>query len=261
MAEAVNYRDGRIFTAYSLPPGLDGTIEQQAHVWLNNALFLDNDLDTKQYFCLADTKSIWPLAFDPSEDEFAAVQAIVSYWQPNVRPRYSPSPVDVIGPTTYAALYENILGLRVWLKDNIGLIGWYSRLPDNKKNLSFIAARIYLRTMDYWIRAIVTKDMSALYNGSSIHPIRYFRFHDTCKRCRMLIPGTGRRTYRDFLCSYQVEITNKAFGEYLSDEVSYYKSSLLNWMEDLPTIIVRAPRGRNQHRSECGSRSEAHPPP
>ena len=238
MAAKVNYRDGRIFTAYSLPSISDGGIEQQAHTWLNNALFLDNDLGGGQYFCLADANSTWSPAFEPSEEEFTAVQIIVLYWQSNVRPRYRPSPLDVIGPTTYAFLYENILGLRVWLRNNIGHIGWYSHLSDSKKKLSFIVSKIYLRTMDYWIRAIVTYCPN---RSSSIYPICYFRFRDTCRRCGLINPNTGRRTYRDFLCSYQVEITDKAFGEYLSGEIAYYRDSLLNWMEDLPTVIVRSP--------------------
>lgn len=226
----VNYRDGRIFTTYSLPVFDLDDVERRAHDWLNNALFL-NVPDSKRYFHLDDIKGSWSFGFNPSEEEFEAVQTIVSYWQTQTRPRYQPSPLDVINPTVYASLYENILGLRIWLKNNIGNFGWCTVFTDGEWILANTASQIYLRTMDVWIQAIVQSEASVTRNSGGMHPKRCFRFYNPCKRCSLVKP--------DFPSSYQVEITNVAFGEYLSSEIAYYKNALLLSMEELPVIVVR----------------------
>lgn len=230
-----NYRDGTVFSAYSIL--LNGnSIETRINDWVVDAT---DSFDTMQLYALDDAKEAWSFGFDPSEGEFNAAQALLAYWQVHFQVSDQHLPLLGISPSVCASTYENIVGLRIWLKHNVGHIGWYCCLPHDERQLSFVSANIYLRTIDYWLNAIVTGGRSNP-RYDNMNPVRCFRFHKRCAEhdkvdsCSSTHPG-----YLDFFDVYQVEVVNRDFGEYLSRMIGYFRDTLLCWMEELPVVVVR----------------------
>lgn len=229
---SVDNRDGRLLTAYTLRMEPSAVVERRIDGWIIRALCWSS-FDTEKFFVLDDAKSSWSFGFCPSEGEFVAVQKLLTYWQYCVQFHYRPSPLMRISPSVYASVYENIVGLRIWLRDNVGTITHDDNTPGRDRQASCLAVKIYLRVMDYWLHAIAAcGEATPQYNN--FHPVRCFRF--------LVLHATNNdlpSNYHDFFPFNRVEVANQEFGEYLSSVVRSFRGSFLNYIGEIPVVIVR----------------------
>ena len=227
---SIDNRDGRLLTAYTLRMEPSAVAERRIDSWIIRALCWTS-FETERFYVLDDAKSCWSFGFSPSEGEFLAVQKLLTYWQFCVQFHYRPSPLVRISPSVYASVYENIVGLRIWLRDNVGPVTHDANTSGRDRQAAYLAVKIYLRVMDYWLHAIAAGgEATTQYNN--FHPVRCFRF--------VQLETTNEYLPSDYFFPFnRVEVANQEFGAHLSSVVRSFRDTFLKYMGEIPIVVVR----------------------
>lgn len=231
---SIDNRDGKVFTDYYQPVGGIGAVERRINDWINSALRW-NGFNTTSFYVLDDAKSVWTFGFEPSQKEFDAIQKILMYWQFRVQFHYHASPLIRISPSVHASTYENIIGLQIWLRDNIGPVRCPLPATIRERHLALVSSRIYLRAADYWLHAISAGGL-ANPHYTNMQPVRCFRFakFDVERR------GETNVCAFDQFPFYRVEVIDRDFGAQLATLINSFRSPLLRLMENLPEVSIHS---------------------
>lgn len=209
---AAKRNNGRkeFFLDYRVPPRREVRVWRVQHsmtVASNQTAHLDKPL-----FTLEDVQQNGRvLQLIPCEEELLFVQKLVAEWQVMLMRLHRGRPLPIVTPFALAVTYENIIGLKIWIRDHVAPVENSLPCMPLSRSASFMYLFGVSEFLDSVTRGGSTRSMTPLKAWiSTVLPCFKFRVHNQDKE-QKLDPTTSK-----YFNSLTVDLVNKELANFLN---------------------------------------------
>lgn len=182
----------------------------------------------KDLFTLEDViNSGWMFGFLPSEEELLFVQHLIAFWQRQERSSCWAFPTPAIVGSTY----ENIIGLKIWLRDHIAPVEDYR----DHALLSIISSKMYLCGLNCFVEgaAFGCKGRACFFKPQ---PATCFKFLVEAD----VEDWKPNETCNDYFSSITADLIDDGLCDYLNYLLRCdFQLDSAGLLDDIPEIEVR----------------------